>query len=71
MRKDAQSGKIYILSLFADYSILMEVEIDLFKGKKALERIELNRIEDALSEGKMAMWHLTPFCCVSSYPRAH
>ena len=55
MLKDAQSGKIYISSLFGDYSILMEAESDLFQGKKALERIELNKIEDALSKGKMAM----------------
>ena len=34
MLKDAQSGKIYILSLFGNYSILMEVKSDLFKEKK-------------------------------------
>ena len=43
MRKDARSGKIYILSLFGNYSIQIEVESDLFQEKSALEVVNALR----------------------------
>ena len=49
MWKDGQSGKIYILSLFANKSILKEVESALFKEKKALEI--MNTLKSVLFAG--------------------
>ena len=37
MWKDGQSGKIYILLLFDNYSIMTEVESDFFKEKNPLK----------------------------------